>query len=443
MPNLAESAADAFIVGYPLVYNVNSLQAIAGKGMGSLPAAPFNRFAFARELATPEAAFVSVNNDTVYATAQLDLSGGPLTLHVPDTDGAYYVLQFVDAWTNNFAYIGRRATGTAEARYLIAGPSWDGENPHGLVVVDAPTDIVSIVGRLACSGADDLPRVLELQRHFTLAPENGNGPPVGIPQGNPRLPDGLSFWNQLRLWSQAFPPAGDDLDSLATLGEALGLLDRGDPYASPAPSLAAGLADGLVAGRERLEEAARATDPDAVNGWQMSLHLFDYNRSSFSVGTIDTEEWKIDDRDAAQLDRAVAARNALWGNHAYEAVYPQTFVDDSGEQLTGAGRYQITFTELPPVDAFWSMTMYSAPEYYLVENPIERYSIGDRTEGIHYDDDGSLTIYLQHDEPTDPIRTANWLPSPEGEFRPMIRIYQPREAVLDGSYTLPPIRRTG
>ncbi|MFF1571135.1 DUF1254 domain-containing protein [Leifsonia sp. NPDC058292] len=440
MTDLTALAADAFIFGYPLVYNVNSLQVISGKGMGSLPATPFNQFGFAQKLATPADPFVSVNNDTVYALAQLDLSGGPLILHVPDTDGAYYVLQFVDAWTNNFAYIGRRATGTSEADYLIAGPGWDGQNPGNLPVIDAPTNVVSIVGRLACSGPDDLPRVLELQKHFTLTPGSTNTAPAGIPHGNPELAKPLQFWDQLRLWSQTYPPAGDDRDYLAGLG-ALGLHDQGDPYASADPELAAALTQGLSAGQKRLEKAARAEDPNAVNGWQMSLHLFDYNRSSFSVGALDDDKWKIADRDAAYLDRAVAARNALWGNHAYEAVYPQIYVDDSGNQLNGSNRYEMTFTELPPVDAFWSMTMYSTPEYYLVDNPIDRYSIGDRTAGIRFADDGSLTITLQHDEPADPDAKANWLPTPEGDFRPMIRIYQPREAVLDGSYTLPAIRR--
>ncbi|WP_447912552.1 DUF1254 domain-containing protein [Microbacterium phyllosphaerae] len=440
MTNLTALAADAFIFGYPLVYNVNSLQVISGGGMGSLPATPFNKFGFAQKLATPSDPFVSVNNDTVYALAQLDLSGGPQILHVPDTDGAYYVLQFVDAWTNNFAYVGRRATGTKEAEYLIVGPGWAGDNADNLTVIEAPTNIATIVGRLACSGPEDLPRVLDLQKHFTLTAVDGNSEPSGIPHANPDLPKPLQFWDELRLWSQAFPPAGDDQDYLASFA-GLGLLDDGDPYSSPSPELAGALGEGLAEGKKRLEEAARAKDPNAVNGWQMSLHLFDYNRSAFSVGAIDSDEWKIADRDDAYLDRAVAARNALWGNHAYEAVYPQVYVDDRGEQLNGAHRYEITFTELPPVDAFWSMTMYSMPEYYLVDNPIERYSIGDRTQGIHYADDGSLTLYLQHDEPDEPDRRANWLPTPDGDLRPMIRIYQPQEAVLDGEYTLPPVRR--
>jgi hypothetical protein len=439
MPDLSDLAANAFIFGYPLVYNVNSLQVISGKGMGSLPPTPFNRFGFAQKLATPDDPFVSVNNDTVYALAQLDLSVGPLTLHVPDTAGSYYVLQFVDAWTNNFAYIGRRATGTGEGSYLIVGPGWDGDNPAGLPVIKAPTDLASIVGRLACAGPDDLPRVLQLQGAFTLTVAAPAATLRGIPQADPGLPKPLQFWEQLRLWSQAFPPQGEDAAYLATL-EPLGLLGK-ESYATADPALVSLLTEGLVAGRKRVEEAARAGDPNAINGWQMSLHLFDYNREAFSIGAIDTADWKIADRDDAYLDRAVAARNALWGNHAYEAVYPQVYVDSDGVQLNGQNRYTITFAELPPVDAFWSLTMYSMPEYYLVHNPIERYSIGDRTPGIRYAEDGSLTIYLQHDEPTDEVAKANWLPTPDGDFRPMLRIYQPRAEVLDGRYTLPGIER--
>lgn len=440
MTDLTALAADAYVFGYPLVYNLNALQAIAHNGMGSLPATPFNQFGFAEKLATPADPFVSVNNDTVYALAQLDLSGGPLILHVPDTGGAYYVLQFVDAWTNNFAYVGRRATGTAEADYLIAPPGWDGDS-NGLPVITAPTSIVSIVGRLACDGIDDLPRVLELQQHFSLTPADGNTEPAGIPQADPALSRPLQFWEQLRLWSQANPPAGDtDRALLATLSP-LGVLDAESPYPDVSAELAPTLTAGLVAGQKRVEDAATARDPNAINGWQMSLHLFDYNRDAFSIGAIDTDEWKISDPSTAYLDRAVAARNALWGNHAYEAVYPQIYEDETSQQLNGTRNYAITFADLPPVDAFWSLTMYSMPDYYLVDNPIARFSIGDRTPGIHYGDDGSLTIYLQHDEPTDAEQKANWLPTPAGDFRPMLRIYQPREAVLDGTYRLPPIRR--
>jgi hypothetical protein len=441
LTDLATLAADAFIFGYPLVYNVTALQAIAAQGMSSLPATPFNQFGFATTLATPDDRFVSVNNDTIYGLAQLDLSGGPLLLHVPDTDGSYYVLQFVDTWTNNFAYVGRRATGTQEADYLIVGPGKEVVNPQNLTVIVAPTDLVTIVGRLACSGIDDLPRVLELQEQFTLTAVDTNTQPIGIPHGTITSPEPLTFWDNLRLWSQAYRPAGDDDRGYLASLEALGLLDPGNPYEDLASNLAGALTDGYDSGRRRLEELARETDPNAVNGWQMNLHLFDYNRATFEVGTVRSEEWTIADRDSAYRTRAVAARNGLWGNHAYEAVYPQVYVDSDGAQLTGSNTYEITFAQLPPVDAFWSLTMYSVPDYYLVDNSINRYSIGDRTPGIQYGSNGSLTVYLQRDEPTDSAKKANWLPTPAGDFRPMLRMYQPHEAVLDGTYTLPAIHR--
>ena len=197
---------DAYVFGYPLVYNVSSMQAIAAHGLGTLPPARFNTFAHATGLASPADAFVSVNNDTVYALGLLDLSGGPLLLHVPDTDGAYYVLQFVDAWTNNFAYVGRRATGTAEGTYLITPPGWSGAAPDGVPVIESPTDLAAIVGRLAVDGDDDMPRVRALQPQFTLTPLEGNRPLRGIPQPHADMPEHLRFWELLRVWSQAFPP---------------------------------------------------------------------------------------------------------------------------------------------------------------------------------------------------------------------------------------------
>ena len=166
----AALAADAYVYGYPLVYDLGEVDRLGRVGMGSLAPAPMNTFSHAGQLAGPEDRFVSVNNDTVYSIANLDLSGGPVLLRVPDTDGAYYVLQFVDAWTNNFAYVGRRATGTAAGAYLVVPPGWSGSAPDRATVIPAPTDVVTIVGRNACDGPADLARVQSLQVGFTLRP---------------------------------------------------------------------------------------------------------------------------------------------------------------------------------------------------------------------------------------------------------------------------------
>jgi hypothetical protein len=172
------------------------------------------------------------------------------------------------------------------------------------------------------------------------------------------------------------------------------------------------------------------------------MHSFDYNLDHFGVGTIDAPEWRIDDRATAYATRAGAARGGLFGNHGYEADYEFVYVDADGEQLNGARRYELRLDTLPPVDAFWSLTMYDVPEFLLVANPIDRYSIGDRTPGLQFAADGSLTIHLQHEAPADD-RRSNWLPAPEGDFRPIMRMYQPRPEVFAGDYTLPAIRRVG
>ena len=179
----------------------------------------------------------------------------------------------------------------------------------------------------------------------------------------------------------------------------------------------------------------------AVNGWNLLVHAFDYNLDHFGIGTIDAPEWRIADRAQAYETRARSARNGLWGNHGYEAVYGEVFVDSEGRQLNGAHAYELRLDEDPPADAFWSITMYAMPDFVLVANPVERYSVGDRTPGLVRGADGSLVIRMQHARPSDEAAGANWLPTPEGDFRPMVRIYQPRPEVLDGTYRLPPITR--
>jgi hypothetical protein len=175
------TAAQAYIYGYPLVYNLEEIAKLpAGESTIFNTPVPWNSFAPARHLLDPSAQFVSPNNDTLYLIAPLDLSAGPLVLHVPDTQDRYYVLQFVDAWTNNVAYIGRRATGTGEADYLLTPPGYTGDAPAGLTPVEIPTSVAVIVGRLQVDGAADLPVVHALQDKFTLRPladdaEGANG----------------------------------------------------------------------------------------------------------------------------------------------------------------------------------------------------------------------------------------------------------------------------
>ena len=441
---LAELASEAYVFGFPLVFDLEQVQRFTTSGVGSLPAAPFNSFSHARSLAGPADRFVSVNNDTVYSIAQLDLGVGPILLSVPEATDRYHVLQFVDAWTNNFAYVGTRATGGRAGDYLLVPPGWEGQAGDDVTVIHVPTRIATIVGRWAVDGEADLPAVHELQDALSLTPVNETlVPPQGIPAVALPGTDGteaLTFFERLRVWSQAFPPAERDrvaLDSYAGLG----LTGPASLVDAPA-DLRDALEQGYALGKEALVAALRSGKQlPEVNGWMETIHSFDYNLDFFEVGTIDDPQWKADDPRTRYALRSAAALGGLWGNNGYEASYPMTYTDAAGESLTGEHVYQLRLHPTPPVRAFWSLTMYDLPDFYLVENESGRYSVGDRTRGIVYDDDGGLTITMSTTRPSDPTAAANWLPAPAGPFRPILRMYAPGPEVLDGHYVLPAIER--
>jgi hypothetical protein len=436
----AALATEAFVYGFPLVFDLQQVDRFVRSGIGGVPATPWNRFGHARALAGPETTFVSVNNDTIYSIAQIDLSGGPLRLEVPDTDGRYYVLQFVDAWTDNFAYVGHRATGTEAGAFLLVGPDEQVEATATETVIRFPTTVGSIVGRWAVDGAADLPAVAALQSALTLTALTDR-PLAGLPVPVAGVPDDLALFEQLRVWMQAFPPAPSDRVHQERFAP-LGLLDVESQYVDPEPGLAEALRDGLAAGRRRLESALKETSSPRRNGWDLTFHIFDYNLDHFEVGALDDPAWKLDvDPATRYLLRAAAARAGLWGNHGYEAAYAMAYVDGDNRPLDGGSRYRLHFDPTPPVGAFWSVTMYDTTDFFLVANPIDRYSIGDRTPGLVSSADGSLTIHLQHDAPEDPDALANWLPTPAGPFRPILRLYEPAAPIFDGSYELPPITR--
>lgn len=433
--DLAVLAADAYIYGFPLVFDLQEVGSFTRDGMGSIPPAPLNSFGHASKLADPGDKFVSINNDTIYSVAQADLSGGPLLLRVPDTAGRYYVLQFIDTWTNNFAYVGRRATGSKAGTFLLVPPGWRGSAPDGARVIEFPVNVGTILGRWACDGTSDLAAVRVLQSALTLEPYGPPAPAGGIP-APADVPPGLAFFEQLRTWLRAFPPAAPDRAYQQRFAP-IGLLDPASPYADCGPDLARALTAGADIAKRQLETTLRAGGlAPVVNGWTLTFHLFDYNLDHLGPGTIDDPAWKISDRAMSYLARALAARGGLWGNHGYEAAYPMTYTDTDGGQLDGRDSYTIRFDQDPPVDAFWSITMYGLPDFFLCANPIGRYSIGDRTPGLRRAADGSLTIVIQHEQPAD---ISNWLPAPAAPFRPIMRLYQPRAGVLDGSYKIPPI----
>ncbi|WP_431246742.1 DUF1254 domain-containing protein [Leifsonia xyli] len=181
---LTELATEAYVVGFPLVFDLEQVVRFTQEGIGGVPATPYNAFGHARRLAGPEDTFVSINNDTLYSIAQVDLGVGPIRLSVPEAGDRYYVLQFVDAWTNNFAYIGTRATGGGAGEFLLLPP--DAGDPDGRIPsIRFPTRVATIVGRWAVDGEDDLPAVHALQDALGLTPVDETSP---VPQGFPPSP---------------------------------------------------------------------------------------------------------------------------------------------------------------------------------------------------------------------------------------------------------------
>jgi hypothetical protein len=312
-------------------------------------------------------------------------------------------------------------------------------------VVEVPGGVCTIAGRIQVDGDDDLPLVHALQDSFTLTSlsvHQGASTPkalAGLPTPDPRVPEDLAWWEQFRVALAAFPPPADDAPYIGVCKQ-FGLLDAESPYVGLDPERASVLVEGARAGQaevERMMQDVHATP----EGWQSAMHLFDYNLDRLGLGAVDAPGWKIADRTKAYATRAVAARAGLWGNHGYEADYAVIWTDADGDKLDGNNSYDLRLPTAPPVDAFWSLTMYDGSDFYLVANPMKRYSIGDRTPGLKRDEDGSITIHIGNASPGKD-RESNWLPAPAAPFRPCMRMYQPREDILDETYVLPAIVRS-
>lgn len=440
-------ATRAYVWGYPLNYN---LMVFGASLKGLSPIAPkigFNQLAHVRKPMGPETPFVSPNVDVLFSLAIAHLHDGPLVLEVPDTAGRYTVMQFIDPWTNNFAYVGRRATGTQPGKYLIVDQAYQGQVPQGMRLIRAPAPLFAIVGRIALDNEHDFTAANAVQDGFALRPFKARGtaaneaaprdPATIIPQPDPRVPAELRFWEMLRVAIAAFPPPAAEQAWLKQFA-ALGLLARESPYVNADAQLLAALGAGEKAGKAQIEAATKDTFKP-VNGWNSVIHLYDYNLDHHEIGVRKGVQWQVS-REAMPLLRATAARQGLWGNPGYEAAFFQVWQDANGQQLNGAHRYAWTLPKAPPAKAFWSLTMYGVPQFYLVPNALDRYGISSITPGLKYNADGSLTLYIQKDNPG-PDKEANWLPAPAGDFRPALSMFEPEEAAFDPSFTLPSIRR--
>jgi hypothetical protein len=425
-------AADAFIYAFPMLMNYKTLfqQAVDPAFPGYVGG--FNRYRhYARGFTPADRDIVTPNNDTPYSWAWFDLRAEPVVLSVPASPERYYVVQLMDLYTHNFAYVGSRATGPDAGDYLLAGPGWRGEPPPGIQTVLRPeTSFALTLTRTAWTGPEELEAVRAMQRRYLITPlseHTATKPPVPAPE--------LSFpaWDEPRAISIEFVAYLNFLLQFCAPVEAeRGLLARfatigigpGRPFdpATLDPALRSDLEAGVEEGQRRLKQRiAQATSSTGLFGSREALG------------------------DDYLMRRAAGAAMGIYGNSVEEAVYIGTHDDADGRPLDGARRYTLRFAreDLPEVEFFWSATVYALPSRLLVENPIDRYSLGSRSKDLVHGEDGSLTIHVQASSPG-ADQKANWLPSPaEGPFDIVLRLYGPSPEIQSGKWRMPPLQRAG
>lgn len=412
-----------------VVLDITRLQA-RNTPAGSKPGVgPPNQFHHIRAFPTADfRGVVRPNFDTLYSSAWLDLTSGPVIVHAPDTDDRYYMLPMLDMWTDVFANPGKRTTGTAQQDFLVVAPDYNGELPAGLPVISAPTPHVWIIGRTQTNGPPDYPNVNKIQ--------DGFGVTVPGPAAEQVIDPGYDTTTEpLRVVT--------GLDPLDFFGYAADLLAINPPHPTDFSILARIAGMGIAAGKPfRPDDFDARQRSEIAAGWSAALH--DIVTSATTVGT-HVNGWTIIKDNIgvygnAYLQRALVALVGLGANPPEDAVYPLLIADADGEPITGEHNYVLHFDadKLPPVSAFWSVTMYDG-EGYQVANEGNRFAIGDR-DPLTYNADSSLDLYLQHANPG-PQRGTNWLPAPRGPLGVTMRLYAPKRSVLDGTWSPPPVRK--
>ena len=399
---------------------------------------PVNQFQHNADF--PDATFRSVvrpNADTYYSIAWLDLEKEPLVLSLPDTKGRYYMMPMMDAYSNVFASPGTRTTGNKAGNFLVTGPGWSGTVPSDMQEIKSPTNTVWIIGRTQVNSKEDgLKNVVPLQKKYLLVPLSAWGKPpmvtlaavpdTTVPKGDPNaLVKSMSvseYFNYAnKLLAKNPPPSADTaaLKRFAIVGVAPGKKFEVESLPADIQQRLNGLPKQVF----DMLDAEKSDMSEIKNGW---------NQGKKVIGAYGTN---YDAR----------ARIAYWGlgaNLKEDAIYPSAFLDAENKPLNGANNYVLHFDkgQTPPAQAFWSLTMYD-PEGYFVDNPINRYTLGDRSK-LKYNADGSLDIYLQHQNPGKD-KEANWLPAPKGEFNLLMRVYWPKEEMINGTWLAPGVKKVG
>ncbi|PKG96202.1 DUF1254 domain-containing protein [Paraglaciecola sp. MB-3u-78] len=421
--------SQTYLYGYPLL--VMEKSRLAMQGVDGFR----NKFHHKHNL--PDHSFRTVvrpNNDTLYSIAWLDLANEGQVLSVPDMGERYYVMPFMDAWTNVFASVGTRETGIKKGDYLITGPNWQGDVPDGLPQIKAPTNMVWLIGRIQINGDLDIAEVSAIQKSFKLASQTqwlaGEIQPFYTsdthkldqsisPNKQVEAMTSTEFFTELsRLLKTQATLRGDEL-ILETLAH-VGVVPGQDFNKENHGWLKTKLYNFIfkVTKKKLIEKLENGRSKE--NGWNITRDL---------IGNYGTN-YKF---------RAAVTKVGLGALPPDEAIYASASVDYKGQRLSGAHQYIIHFPvgQMPPVKAFWSITMYDE-DGFVVESAINRYLIGNR-DSLNFNDDGSLDIVIQYAPPEKD--TENWLPTPKGTFTLIMRLYLPKKRILNGSWEMPPLVR--
>jgi hypothetical protein len=423
-PSIAEVksiAEEGFIYGLPIVMNYAVNYEFWIDKSSSQYKSPFNTlYSEARVFTYEDTAVVTPNSDTPYSFVCLDLRVEPYVLSVPAVEKKrYYSLQLIDWNTFNYGYIGSRATGNEPGDYMVVGPDWKGQAPPGIKkVLQSSTQFTIVIYRTQLFNPKDMPNVVKIQSGYKVQPLSAylkQPAPAAAPAIDwPKIDKELvktNFFEYLDFALQ-FAPAGpeekDIRDKLARIGIGPG---KTFSFKDLSPEHKAEIALGMKEGEKKVDEKAAALGKE-VNGWRIGSAFGDRN---YYKGN-----WLL---------RAAAAKAGIYGNDAVEAVYPMTRTDGTGQPLDGSKHnYILTFTkdQFPPVNAFWSITMYDGKTQLLIKNPIDRYLINSpMLPNMKKNKDGSLTIYIQTKSPGK-AKEANWLPAPDGPIYLVMRLYWPK-----------------
>jgi hypothetical protein len=414
-------AEEGFIYGLPIVMNYAVMYEYSVDKNSGQYKAPFNQIKNeARVFTYKDTAIVTPNSDTPYSFLWMDLRAEPIVLSVPAVEKSrYYAVQLEDGNTFNYGYIGSRATGSDAGDYMVAGPDWKGETPAGIKKVFHSTTQFSVAGyRTQLFGPDDMPNVVKVQAGYKAQPLSAYlkqpappaAPEVNFPKINKELVK-TGFFDYLD-FSLQFAPAGPEekeiREKLARLGIGAG---KTFDFKALSPEQKAAVVEGVKAGEAKIKQYLLAGEK-IINGWKIGAYFGDRD---FFKGN-----WLL---------RAAGAQAGIYGNDAIEATYPMTKTLADGEPLDGSKhKYTLTFPvgQYPPVNAFWSVTMYDGKSQLLIKNPLDRYLINSPMEPkMKKNADGSLTLYIQKDSPGKD-KESNWLPAPNDLIYLVMRLYWPK-----------------